>query len=349
MIANINPLDTFFFRDGKPFSMGAETWADSVFPPSPSAIYGALRSLWISRQSGGFSIEKNIEDSEKLEIKGIYFKRDNDIALIAPRDLVHEKDCKDLKYLLSPTAIKSVSNYKGLKPALANTESFVENFESGDIISKEGFEKYLRRNVKEVHPLESSFYVKGESKIGIGRNVNTRVTDEGRLYRVDFKRLTNGTTIIVDYTGLDFEKEAFIRFGGEGKAANIVAIESADFAKIQAPETLTDNMFRLILTTPSIFSNGWLPSWINNETFTGNYKNINLELISATLNRPLSFGGWDLKKREPKPMYRAVPAGTVYWFKYKDCSIDKIIDTFHQKSISDVKSNEGFGISVVGA
>ena len=32
MIIEMNPLDTLFFRDGKPFSMGDETWADAIRP-----------------------------------------------------------------------------------------------------------------------------------------------------------------------------------------------------------------------------------------------------------------------------------------------------------------------------
>ena len=33
MLAKITPLDTVFFRDGKPFSWGEETWAEGIFPP----------------------------------------------------------------------------------------------------------------------------------------------------------------------------------------------------------------------------------------------------------------------------------------------------------------------------
>ena len=50
MIIQIDPLDTLFFRNGKPFTMGEETWADAVFPPYPSVVYGALRSAYFSNQ-----------------------------------------------------------------------------------------------------------------------------------------------------------------------------------------------------------------------------------------------------------------------------------------------------------
>jgi len=65
-ILRINPFDTFFFRDGKPFTMGDDSWADGIFPPSPSVIYGALRTAWISEKLDGF-VDKNIVRPEFIE------------------------------------------------------------------------------------------------------------------------------------------------------------------------------------------------------------------------------------------------------------------------------------------
>ncbi|HEC25711.1 MAG TPA: hypothetical protein ENI54_06865, partial [bacterium] len=48
MIVEIDALDTLFFRDGKPFTMAENRWADTVFPPFPSVIYGALRSAYFA-------------------------------------------------------------------------------------------------------------------------------------------------------------------------------------------------------------------------------------------------------------------------------------------------------------
>ena len=40
----IEPLDVLLFRDGKPFSAGADHLARSVFPPFPSTFAGFIRS-----------------------------------------------------------------------------------------------------------------------------------------------------------------------------------------------------------------------------------------------------------------------------------------------------------------
>lgn len=58
MIIEMKPLDTLFFRDSKPFSRGEDTWADTIFPPYPSTVYGALRTAWF---------KQNIKEFEYLK------------------------------------------------------------------------------------------------------------------------------------------------------------------------------------------------------------------------------------------------------------------------------------------
>jgi CRISPR/Cas system CMR-associated protein Cmr3 (group 5 of RAMP superfamily) len=46
----IEAFDTFFFRDGRPFTMGADTTATGPFPPSPQVVYGAIRSAMAAQE-----------------------------------------------------------------------------------------------------------------------------------------------------------------------------------------------------------------------------------------------------------------------------------------------------------
>ncbi len=48
MLLKIKPLDAIFMRDSKPFEKGFETWANAVFPPYPSVMTGALRTVYFS-------------------------------------------------------------------------------------------------------------------------------------------------------------------------------------------------------------------------------------------------------------------------------------------------------------
>ncbi|MBE3551069.1 MAG: hypothetical protein IMX03_07595 [Brockia lithotrophica] len=50
----MEPVDTFFFRDHRPFQMGADAAASGMFPPRPGTVYGALRAAYIAYY-GGFN------------------------------------------------------------------------------------------------------------------------------------------------------------------------------------------------------------------------------------------------------------------------------------------------------
>ena len=44
----IRPVDVWLFRDGRPFSAGSDHRAESLFPPYPSVIQGAIRSYQLA-------------------------------------------------------------------------------------------------------------------------------------------------------------------------------------------------------------------------------------------------------------------------------------------------------------
>jgi CRISPR-associated protein Cmr3 len=56
-----------------------------------------------------------------------------------------------------------------------------------------------------------------------------------------------------------------------------------------------------------------------------------------------------MAENKPKPMYRAVPEGSVYYFKLLDNSEEeRVREAFHLKNISDINAEEGFGLALVG-
>ena len=249
MTITLNPLDTFFFRDGKPFTMGAETWADGIFPPAPSVLYGALRSLWLSQQADGFTAE-NIKTSEQLRIKKIGLLVGGEVAILAPRDLVKEKDYTKY-HLIKPIDSDFIIKNQGLKAVLPPTKAFVEELDGLQLLSKDSFEAYLEDDVNA--PTLYNEVVKNESKIGIGRDFETRTTEEGKLYRVDFKRFKSEDTRFVidfDFEGQNFGDMNFLRLGGEGKAVHIETIKEV---KTKSPKFKgNETAFRLWFAVPGL-------------------------------------------------------------------------------------------------
>ncbi|MBN1182392.1 MAG: type III-B CRISPR module-associated protein Cmr3 [Bacteroidales bacterium] len=351
MRIEIEPFDTLFFRDGKPFTMGDETWADSRFPPFPSVIYGALRSRYFSeniddfrRLKAGEKLNTDEDPTSELRINQISLYRNKDIFFALPNDLLKEKQGNpNFVYAMKLTKNNAVTgireNLKLLKPS---DQKIYERLQGG-LLNRGEFNKYLR-NEREFYSfmkLENS--VLTEPKTGIGRNYRTRTTAEGKLYRAGMLRLKD-LQLVVDFEGLKIDETGFLKLGGEGKAA---AYQEIQMASVKMP-AINDH-FKLYLSTPALFKNGWLPGGIDEQSLEGTIGGINVKLEAAAIGKPVSVGGFDMKKREPKPMYRAVPAGSVYYFSISGNQTDKDkLSAIHGQSISDFRKEEGFGLAYIG-
>lgn len=347
----IHPLDTLFFRDGKPFSMGEDTWADGIFPPYPSVIYGGLRTWYLSNQNEGFS-QQTIELSKGISIRHIHYQVEQGVYLPLPLDMVEpaktpkeeyaearKKVYKVIKLGLDANPLP-VSSFPLPKLLLPSTGSRVEALEDG-LISLTDFQNYLQGYLQETEVKKIRDYALTEPKIGIGRDNATHTVENAKLYRVGMRRIEN-FNILVDFAMPDFDpgiNSSLLRLGAEGK---VVAFESssANMGIAQHSIELSPGAFKLYLSTPAIFNEGWQP----------NLKKygIKAELVAAVVGKPLHIGGFDMVKRKPKTMYKAVPAGSVYYYETTD-SPEYILEQVQQgQAISDQLSTEGFGIAYLG-
>ncbi|MBY6269757.1 type III-B CRISPR module-associated protein Cmr3 [Parageobacillus thermoglucosidasius] len=363
MKISVKPLDTLFFRDGKPFSMGEDVVAQSIFPPPPSVFYGAIRSAYFGQFPHKFNQDVlNTPDDPtcELHIKGIYLY-DYSIIFPIPLDVVIDSEDKEYRaYLLQRTPLNFYSNYP-FQQILAPTDSTAMYCSAeGKYIRRKELEKYLSGNLESDEKGKYINYishqiVETETKVGIAIDPRTKKAEESKLYRIGMKRLDEDVKFIVHFEGLDDMKESgILRLGGEGKTAVYEQEELS--TKIKAPDLSNEEgIFKLYFATPAYFTNGWLPGWINPETMKGEYKGVEVELITAAVGKYLSLGGFDMKKRYPKPMRRFVGAGSVYYFKTDPENTDNVIELFHNQCISDRPNDEelsytqqGYGLCYVG-
>jgi len=96
----------------------------------------------------------------------------------------------------------------------------------------------------------------------------------------------------------------------------------------------------LYLLTPAVFEKGWRPP-----EFKG------LELVAAAVRGWEIIGGWDLAAGAPRPLSRAAPAGSSYFFRIKDeFSIKDFLGDYHMGTgrLSWKYHGLGFGASLVG-
>lgn len=148
-------------------------------------------------------------------------------------------------------------------------------------------------------------------------------------------------------------QEGFRRIGGEGRLAHILRNDAA-WPGIDADlsEKLRGSRFiRLVLVTPALFANGWLPAWLNDDlrgTPPGFEGRIELRLSALANPRWEPVSGWNIAACRPQSVRRMAPSGTVYWFEVIQGG--EQIDALWLHPISDGEQNrkDGFGLAIPG-
>ena len=340
-IIEIEALDTLFFRDGKPFTMGQDTVGRSIFPPYPSTLYGAIRSAYLANNLSDLDRINAAEDTSKnLKITGIFLNMSGNTAVPVPLDLVKEKNKENaLAYLLSSTNRPKGSFDSNTNLGIEERLSFDKNLtiDSPDeaYVTATGLRSYMRGN-DTVSIVDTSEKIRKETKVGIGRSNATRATEEGNLYRIQMNRLEN-ISLIVAFEGISLAKTGILRIGGEGKVAFYRTRSEDGFEPIRN-RPIEGTNFKLVLLTPAIFKDGWKPF----------QQNPDLEVTNAAVGKPNWIGGFDVNKQEPKTMRKAVPAGSVFYIKAT--TSDAINQLKAKTSICDNFDdhsnyiNQGFGL-----
>lgn len=346
MILEIKPYDTLFFRDGKPFNKGDESWADAIFPPYPATIYGALRSAFFNENINIFEelkkekkLNTETDPTTKLKINNIIIKKSNDSLFSLPKNILHNNDEIHVLTNLQNSILTSVEPLQVFENNLDPKFKFQEGW-----LDELIFKNYLSKKYDALELKKKDVLFKTEPKVGIALNSVTGTSDESALYRVDMLRLNDDVQLVVDFEGLEFSETIF-KLGGEGKYAMAKIVENIP----QIPIPKIENKFLIYFATPVIFKQGWLPGWIDKDDFSGIVPNTNLKVKLKTVanGKPNFIGGFDLAEKSPKPMFRAVPAGSVYFFEIVAGDAGEL-KKIHTSSISEVYPEQGFGICYVG-
>jgi CRISPR-associated protein Cmr3 len=352
----IEPIDTLFFRDGKPFSMGDQAAAFGIFPPYPSTVYGAIRTGIISQDQGlsGFYAEGmadeigtiNDSSSASFKLKGVFpYSINYDYLYFpAPLDLVTDKDKKSAKITEIKKGTAFSTNIK-IDQYPCPFEMEKATSVKGYYITHTDFASYLNSTQNEFDIYPEITFCTIEYKTGIKIDAQTKKSDEGNLYRIGMRRFENDFGLACDVKGIpSLRKEGVLKLGGEGKT---VRYQTSKFQLPNTRETVIKQIketgiIKIYFATPTIFEKGWVPA---EKIINGpDYK---LELITASIGSPVSIGGWDMGKGGHKTMMRGVPAGSVYYFKILNGDVENIYQHLHYRNISE-RANEGFGLIMVG-
>ncbi len=181
-----------------------------------------------------------------------------------------------------------------------------------------------------------------DPRLGIGLNAGTGTVESGLIYTTEGHAFSpppdpkdsdpnarpfSASGFLVGIDGADelLPETGMLRLGGDGRGARYRRLD------YQPPAPPLDAIarggrFRLILATPGLFADGWLPAGVRHDGADYRWRvgDCTARLVCAAVPRREIVSGWDLLAWRPKEAERAVPTGSVYWFEDLQGPIDTL-------------------------
>jgi CRISPR-associated protein Cmr3 len=341
----IEPVDVLMFRGNKLFG-GPGSFGESLMPPWPSAVAGAIRSALLAykriepaRFARG---EVNDPDLGTPEQPGSFAVTAFGVArrlaegavepvYPPPADLVIRTASQDgLEAVYArPRSLAGGLQCSGATVRLAVLpERERGKPASGWWLRGEGWRRYLagERLDPERHLIRTASLWNVDPRVGVGLDAAKRAAAEGRLFTVQAvamaKREHGGDPphdagFVARVAGARLPERLTLRLGGDGRAALATRVQ-AGWAETDWEALARSGKVRVILATPALFGGGWLPTGATRAA-TGEIRfelhGVRGRLVCAAVPRAEVVSGWDLAHRRPKPAQRAAPSGSVYWLE----------------------------------
>lgn len=326
-----DPLDSWFFREARPFGAATGGELSSVFPPPAHTGAGAVRTLIGEAQ--GVDWERFAHDGEyadlkrsigvgddlgQLHIGGPYPLWKGERLYPAPLHLL----AKTGQYtVLQPGEPVECDLGRVRLPQLATVLPGAKPLENA-WLDGPNLRRVLQGQVPETIYRSSDLYAE-ESRLGIARDNARRTAADGLLYHTRHLRPRPELAIGVTVSGIPPElhlARGVTRFGGESRAS---AVTVGDVRPLPpAPDIDSPNLL-LVLLTHADFSDDWRPPGFepgaqdDAKVWRGLLNGVELTLHSAVLGKVVREGGWDMRRQEPRPVRSLIPAGSVYF-----CSVE---------------------------
>ena len=275
-----NALDTLFFKEARPMGSLGDSELQSVFPPPPRTVMGAIRSAigeynkvnWADYTSKApndalsLRLIKEMGDSHgygNMALKGLFLslKKENENWLRlypVPANLVaiqEENKLKTLHFLIVGQPLHCDLG-KNVRMAVA-PELGIKTL-SDYWITETGLNKVLLGQIPDISDLfKADDLYSHESRLGISRNNLTGGVQKGLLYQTrhirphrylpldnNKEKININLAIEADIEGLSKtlypEKEGIVRLGGEGRAATFEILNKIDKKQTESNGSLVN-------------------------------------------------------------------------------------------------------------
>lgn len=360
----LEPVDTWFFRDGTPFSAGSAPQAGvaSIFPPSPTTTVGALRAAialcngwsgrdrWCERISA--VLGNGPDDLGALAVDGPFLLRDGTPLFPVPRHALGTNQTGGWtpEMLLIPGAESECDLGGAVRlPDVPSTANDVEKLKSGEgqWLTHAGMESVLAGEVPEAGEVVSSNVLwSDEFRIGLERNDRTRTAEEGMLYSTRHVRLERGVSLGARVDGVPKEWAMpfgrMVPVGGESRLAECREWDGKFAFSAPAEQAEASGKVAVIALSPLD---------IERDVYCGKKPLDELGgacVVSACLDRPQRVGGWDSLARSSLPLRSVLPPGSVLFCELPERGRDAVEAEFGTIRLG-ARKNWGFGLAAVGS
>ncbi len=315
----IEPNDVWMFRDNKPFTAASNFVAQSIFPPTPQTVQGAIRTAYLTQQgldlqqfAGGNITDPVIGTPAKLgslRIQGPYVAQRVNGTVEAlypmPMDVLAHKDKHgklDEARVLKPanqTTFATNAPFEGWRPLEGGGEGFKE---ASGFLTQQGMAEYLGGKAPSVkHIVKTEDVYSYEDRVGLAIDYGRRANRQKHFYRARFVRMQAGTGLLVGLDGGKLNASGVLQIGGEARTG---CYETVDAQPLPAAK---DGKLKVALLAPAWFEDVYQTDW---SPFVGAGR-----LVSAVLGKPQPISGWDVAHKRPKPLRNFIPMGSVFYFE----------------------------------
>ncbi len=345
----LEPVDTFFFRDARPMQAGAGSGGHGANWPFPPVVHEAFRAALLrgigrlasSKKERGHKGKAIVtRHFESLRTKGPFPALDGVVYLPRPADLIPAGDGKVA--LMAPLReIRGQTNLPAswLQPVGAPVRPGKETLKQW--VAADDFVRFLQASGTVDAPSRACLWEK-EHRIGVGIERSTRAAKEGALYSAEHLRPLPGLRVLVEaelaagapareVQELGRLAADMLLLGGESRMCRVN--RAGVFSWPEPPAGAT--RIKWVLATPAVFRGGWRPNWVKEADGRVWLKKGDLErrpaedrkawrervrklpeigarLVAVCCDKPQAFSGWDLTvvQKKDDQVKRGAPKAT---------------------------------------
>lgn len=347
----IEPVDTWFFRQGTPYDLGQKVLKDDVvFPPYVSTLQGAIRTAiargqgWQPGQDGKWpEILGTPDDLGDMSLEGVFLKKDDQWLFPVPRHLL-KTHSKNLVHLKPGPLVESDLGVCALPvvDTVVSKEDKVSAIEDA-YINYEGLNQCLHGQVPSYDAIVPADCLwQTEIRTGLTINDQTETAEPGLLYQSTHVRVKKGVAVVISVKGIPRSWQESIRafpLGGEHRFARVTLSENSIPMPPLTVRPSSDGYVRAFaqLLTPGLFVD---PAHVLR------HGPLSEACLSAVTGRITMRGGWDLKRQMPRPLRPLIPAGSVWFYRVTQDTWDTF-KLFHGQRVG-LEVEYGFGHIILG-